>query len=76
MKESERFVYDMFTDLVAYNHKDIPNVIFYKKDDYLLLQYNYTEGILICEYSKFWKILYSITPSMKEKTDLIKQRKD
>ena len=57
MKPEERYVYDIFTNLVEYYHNDYKNNRYYKHNDVLLFEFNTKNGNFWCHYNKFWSVL-------------------
>jgi len=57
MKPSERFVYEIFNNLVEYYHPEYPNNRYYKYNGELLFNHNLSNGYFWCHHNKFWRIL-------------------
>jgi len=74
MKPEERFVYEIFTNLVEYYHPDYPNNRYYKYNDELLFNHNLNNGYFWCHHNKFWIILEEkVGLHYREIQDLVKK---
>lgn len=59
LKPEERFLYPIFWQLKPYYSDNYEDIIFYKKDNEVLFEYDKKDGDLWCRHDKIWTVLES-----------------
>jgi hypothetical protein len=57
MKPEERYVYDIFTNLVEYHYKDDINDVYYKHNNVIMFNFKLNSGDFWCDHYNFWSFL-------------------
>ena len=70
---TEKFLFDIFSNIKPYYSDKYLDSIFYKKDNEVLFEYDKKSGYFWCHYDKIWKVLDSkYGLNYREIRDLIK----